>query len=84
MQFLDEFLGFAKKAAAKLLLRANERFHCGLPLGVLLVKRVNRRTADDERRAGFINQNRVHFVHDGEVMATLHLFLLAERHAVVA
>ena len=45
---------------------------------------MNRRAADDERRARFINQDRVHFVHDGEVMAALDLFLLARGHAVVA
>ena len=28
--------------------------------------------ADDERRAGFVNQDAVNFVHDGEVVAALH------------
>ncbi len=84
MQFLDEFLGFFQKAAAKLLLRADEAFHGRFPLRVLLVERVHRRAADDERRARFVNQDRVHFVHDGEIMSALHLLLLAERHAVVA
>ena len=35
------------------------------------------RTADDQRRAGFIDEDGVHFVHDGEVMAALDLLLLA-------
>ena len=84
MQFFDELLGFLEKAITKLLLRADQPFDGRLPLRVLLVKRVHRGAADDERRAGFINENRVHFIHDGEVMAALDLLLLAERHAVVA
>ena len=84
IQFLDQLLGFGQKAVAQLLLRADERFHGRLPLRVLLVKRVHRRAADDERRARFINQDRIHFVHDGEIMAALDLLLLARGHAVVA
>ncbi len=45
---------------------------------------MNGRAADDERCAGFINQDGVHLVHDGEVMAALDLFFFARRHAVVA
>jgi hypothetical protein len=53
-------------------------------LGVLLVKGMNRRAADNERRAGFINQDGVHFVHNREVMPALNLLFLAQGHAVVA
>jgi hypothetical protein len=40
--------------------------------------------ADDQRRASLVDEDGVHFVHDGEVMAALHLLLLAGGHAVVA
>ena len=73
-----------QEPVAKLLLRAHQAFHGRLPLRILLVKRVHGRAADDERRARFINENGVHLVHDGEIMAALHLLLLAQRHAVVA
>ncbi len=50
----------------------------------MLVERDNRRPADDERRARFINQDRIHFVNDGVIMAALDLVLFALGHAVVA
>ena len=40
--------------------------------------------ADDERCAGLIDQDGVHFVHDGEIVAALDLVLFARGHAVVA
>jgi len=47
--------------------------------------RGNRRgAADDERGAGFVDQDGIDFIDDGEVMAALHLLLAAGRHAVVA
>ena len=67
-----------------MLLRADERFDERFPLRELLVVRVHGRAADDERRARLINQDRIHFVHDGEIMAALDLLLLVPRHAVVA
>ena len=44
---------------------------------VVLMRRDRRRAADDQRRARLIDQDGVHFVDDGEVMAALDLFLLA-------
>ena len=79
IQFFDQRLGLGQEPVAQTLLRAHERFDRRLPLRVLLVKGVQRRAADDERRARLINEDRVHFVHDGEVMAALDLFLLAQR-----
>ena len=83
-QFFDQLLGLGQKAPAQLLLRADERFDQRLPLRELLVERVHRRAADDERRARLVNQDGIHLVHDGEIMPALDLLLLARGHAVVA
>ena len=69
---------------AELFLRVNKRFNLRFDFVILVVNVDHSRAADDQRRARFINQDRVHFVHDGVVMAALHLFLLARGHAVVA
>ena len=39
-------------------------------------------TGNDQRRAGFINQDGVHFVHDGVVVTTLGQLRLADDHVV--
>ncbi len=81
----EEFLGLGKKAGAELFLRADERFDHRLVLVVFVaVGGDDRRAADDQRHTGFIDEDRVHFVHDGEVMSALDLVLQARRHAVVA
>ena len=53
-----------------------------------LIKRqglvVLHRTRNDERRAGFVDQNGVHFVNNTEVVVALDLVFLAAGHAVVA
>ncbi len=41
-----------------------------------------RRAGDDERRAGFVNQDVVHFVHDGEEALALAAFVERRRHVV--
>ena len=84
MQLFDQRLGFGQKPGAQTFLRADERLDERLPLAILLVVSVDGRAADDERRARFVNQDGVHFVHDGEIMAALDLFFLARGHAVVA
>ena len=61
-----------------------ERFDLRFELGVLLVVGDHGRAADDQRRAGFVDQDRVDFVHDGVVMAALDLLLVRGGHAVVA
>src|SRR5882724_7103925 len=55
-----------------------------LELAVLLIVSDHGRSADDERRAGFIDEDRVHFVHDGEIMTALDLLFLARGHAIIA
>ncbi len=42
------------------------------------------RAADDQRRARFVDEDRVHFVNDGEIVAALDLLFFARGHAVVA
>ena len=51
---------------------------------VELVRRLGRRAGDDQRRARFVDEDRVHFVDDREVVTALDLFLLGRGHAVVA
>ena len=43
-----------------------------------------RRPADDERRARFIDQNGIDFIHNRVVIAALNLLLARRGHAVVA
>ena len=39
-------------------------------------------SGNDQRRSGFIDEDGVHLVHDGEVMAPLHLLVLIDGHVV--
>ena len=48
----------------------------------VLVRRLVRRAGDDQRRPRFVNQDRVHFVHDGVVVPALHAVLDLELHVV--
>ncbi len=49
---------------------------------VILVCRFLARSGDDQRRARLVDQNRIHFVHDGVVMLALHAVLDPELHVV--
>ena len=49
---------------------------------VVLVGGLLRRPGDNQRRARFVNQNRVHLIHDGEVVRALHAVALLELHVV--
>ena len=49
---------------------------------VILVGRLLAGAGDDQRRAGFVDQNGVHLVHDGVVVPTLHAILQVELHVV--
>src|SRR5208283_4239661 len=49
---------------------------------VILVRRFLTGTADDERGTRFIDEDRVHFVHDGIVVAALHAVAQVELHVV--
>ncbi len=49
---------------------------------VIEVRTVVERTGDDQRRARFVNEDRVHFVDDGVVMATLDHLAALELHVV--
>ena len=84
-QIFDELVGFANVLVAQPLLLPHQVLDARLELGVqTLILLHLRRTTDDQRRAGFINKDRVHLIHNGKVMAALHLFLGALSHAVVA
>ena len=49
---------------------------------VVLVRGLLGRAADDERRAGLVDQDRVDLVHDREVVAALHVHAEVELHVV--
>ena len=80
----EQRLGFAQEAVAQLLLGLHQPLDGGLELHELLVHRHDRGARDDERGARLVDEDGVHFVHDGEVMAALDLLLLAGGHAIVA
>ena len=49
---------------------------------VVLVGRFLAGAGNDQRRAGFVDQDRIDFVDDGEVVAALHAVLQVELHVV--
>ena len=77
------FLGFGGKPVAKHGLLANELLHQRLK-AVILVGGDGGRAADDQRSAGLVDENGVHFVNDGKVVGALDLLVAAGGHAVVA
>ena len=80
---VGEFLDLGGETVAKHGLLANELLHKRLE-AVVLVSRNGGRAADDERGAGLVDEDRIHFIDDGEVMPALDLLLAAGGHAVVA
>jgi hypothetical protein len=49
---------------------------------VVEIRRFFRRARDDERRPGLVDQDRVHFVDDGEMVTALHEVREVELHVV--
>ena len=84
MQFFQQRLGLGNEAGAQFFLRPHQGLNHRLVLAVLVVDRDDRRAADDQRRARFVDQNGIHFIDNSEIMAALHLVLAAGGHAVVA
>ncbi len=85
MQLRHQFLGFAQEPFAQALLVLDQGGDDRLEFFVIGIIDIDHGgAADDERHAGFVDQDGVHFVDDGEVVAALHLFLGALGHAVVA
>ena len=78
-----EFLDLGGETVAEHGLLADELLDERLE-AVVLVGRNGGRAADDERRAGFVDEDRVHFIDDGEVVPALDLLLAAGGHAIVA
>ncbi len=84
MELAQQLFGFREEPVAQPFLGLVQRLDLRLEHAVLIVISDDRRAADDQRRARFINQDRVHLVHDGEVMPALDLVFFALGHAVVA
>ena len=49
---------------------------------VILIRRFFRRPGNNERRAGFVDQDTVHFIDDAEIKLTLDKIIRAEFHIV--
>ena len=79
----EELQRLAKEALAQLRLGVHELGHGFAVFAELVLDGDDGRAGDDERRAGLVDQDGVHLVHDGEEMAALDLLLLAGGHAVV-
>ena len=84
MEHFEELFSFGKEAVAELFLGTNDRFHRGLVLRIFVFDDDDRRSADDEGSSGLVDEDGVHFVDDGKIMAALDLFLFARGHAVIA
>ena len=81
--FLEGFLRLTGETVAEHVLPFHELIDERLE-PIVLMSRNRRRTADDERRARFIDQDGIDFVDDREMIAALHLLLARRGHAVVA
>ncbi len=68
---LEFLFGLAHKSGDERLLLVDQPLHRGLEFGEPVVVGLGDRAADDQRRARFVDQDRVDFVDDGEVVATL-------------
>ena len=84
MKLADEFARLGEVAVAEAFLGVEEVLDHRFELGVLLIVGDDRGAADDERCAGLVNEDRVHFIDDGEIVAALDLVFFALGHAVVA
>ena len=80
---LEKLLRLAREPVAEHGLLAHELLDERLPL-VVLMGRDRGRSADDQRRARFVDQDGIHFVDDREMVAALDLLLARRGHAVVA
>ena len=80
--FFEELLDLGDEAGAKHGLLADQLVDERLET-LVLVGRNGGRAADDQRSAGFVNEDGIHFVDDGEEMTALDLLFLRRGHAIV-
>ena len=73
---------FGQEPLRGFLLHLDQTHHFGLELVEFVLVALGRRSADDERRPRFVNEDRVDLVHDGEVVLALHELLRAHGHVV--
>ena len=83
LALLSEFLRLLRHLIEQRRLLLHQLLHHRLVL-VVLVRILRHRAADDERRAGFINEHAIHFIHDGKPMPALHLLVRARGQTIVA
>ena len=83
-QLFEEHFGLAEESGAEFALGLDQLFDHGAELAEFLVDGDHGGAGDDERGAGLVDEDGVHFVDDGEEVSALDLFLLARGHAVVA
>ena len=78
----DELLGLGQILRGQLALHADELLHEGLVLLELLVVALGHGAADDEGRAGVVDEHGVHLIDDGVVVHALHEVLGGDGHVV--
>ena len=74
---------FARDAIAQHVLLPHQLLDERFPF-VVLMRRNRRRSADDERRARFVDQDGIDFIDNRVIVAALDLLLARRGHAVVA
>ena len=79
LELLD---GLAGEAVAKHVLLSHQLLDERFPF-VVLMSRNCCRPADDEGRAGFVDENGIDLIDDGVTIATLHLLFARGGHAIV-
>ena len=82
--FGEALLGLGDELVALLHLNAHDAGDERVHRGVLRARGDGGRAGDDERRAGLVDEDRVHLVHNREVVAVLHHLVGLHGHAVVA
>ena len=78
----QQLLGLVQGVLGNGFLRIEQVDHVGLQFVELVAVSIGSRAGNDQRRPGVVNQNRVDFVHNGEVVAALHQFLGEAGHVV--
>ena len=79
---IRELSGLSRQTVAKHILLTHELLDEGLE-AVVLMGGYRRGPTNDERRAGLVDEDRIHFIHDGEIVSALDLLLATAGHAVV-
>ena len=81
---LKRLLRLLNEVVAHRRLNVHNRRHERVDFLIDVARGHRRRPRDNQRRSRLVDENRVHLVHNGEIVPVLHDLLGALRHAVVA